>query len=151
MKRVFAQSKLLLLIAVLVVGFSSCKKDAVQYQVRVQNNMYTEFLGYPFMKYDVVEFKIGGQVISEIPYSSYEGYSDYVTVESGNDYELSVTVEMFTYNMDNFNWVSSGTETFNLGTESWRDGEDYKKFKLKLEIGDILQLYKPVYTVYAEE
>lgn len=151
MKKILAKMKILVLLAIVVTMSVSCKKDTTEYKVRVQNDMYMEFLGFPFMKYDIVELKIGGNTISEVPYSAYNAYSEYVTVESGKDYNISIKVDEYLYNTETFVWEFERTHTYDLGTESWNDDEDYKTFKMKFKIGDLLQAYSPIFTTYGEE
>lgn len=136
------------IILVMSIVFSSCEKEKSKYQVRIQNEMYTELLGIPFMKYNVTECKLGGNVFSDVAYGE---YSEYVNIESSTDYELSVTVEMLGYDPNTFLWSSMGSETYDLGTVSWVDDEDYDKHKVKLQIGDLINAYAPVYSKFAEE
>jgi uncharacterized protein YxeA len=152
MKRVSIMSKLFVVIVGVLLVFASCQKDKTKYEVRIQNDMYNELsllgVSSPWFKYDVVEFNLGGTVISDVPYGE---FSEYVTIESTTDYELSVTVKLYTWNADAYSWDSNGEDTYDLGTESWADDQTYNKQKVKLQIGDLLQGYEPVYTVYGEE
>lgn len=136
------------LVLLMGIMFTSCQKDKVEYQVRIQNDMYNELLGLPFMKYDVKTFYLGDHVFTDVPYGE---YSEYTTVESSTDYDLSIEIEAFVYNADTYMWESTGTESYDLDPVSWVDDEDYTKHKIKLQIGDLLQLYKPIYEKYAEE
>jgi hypothetical protein len=139
-----------ILMAMLFVGmmFSSCEKEKTQYQVRIQNEMYSELLGIPFMKYDVKEFTLGDIVFSAVPYGQFSAYK---SIESSTDYAAKVTYEMFTYNAETFMWESDGTFSADLGTISWVDDEDYAKHKIKLHIGGLLDLYEPEYEKFAEQ
>jgi hypothetical protein len=152
MKRVSIMSKLFVVIVGVLLVFASCQKDKTKYEVRIQNDMYNELsvlgVSVPFMKYNVTECKLGGNVFSNIEYGD---YSEYVSIESGTDYELSVTVEMLGYNPDTFSWSSNGSETYDLGTVSWVDDESYDKHKVKLQIGGLLNAYAPIFEKYAEE
>ncbi len=152
MKKALNQIKVLLLVAVVAIAATSCKKEKTEYQVRIQNDMQNELsllgLSVPFMKYDVKEFTLGEHTFTNVLNGQ---FSNYVTIESSTDYTMSVTVDVYFYNADSFEWEYSMTETHDLGTESWVDDEDYVKHKIKLQMGDILQAYKPIYSKYAEE
>lgn len=140
--------KVLGLLILMGTLMSSCQKDKVEYQVRIQNDMSMDLLGIPFMKYYITDCTLGDRLFTDIAVGE---YSDRVTVTSGTDYDCSLTVEVYTYNVNTFLWESAGIETFDMGTISWSDSEDYSNQKIKFQIGDLLQLYNPVYTKYAEE
>lgn len=148
MKKFIKGIKLFVFISCVLVVFATCQKDKTKYEVRGQNDMYNELLTVPFYKYNAVEFKLGGTVISDVPYGK---YSEYVSVESTTDYEISVKVEIFVYDANTYSWRSSRTETYELSSVLWAEDETYTKQKIRLQIGDILQAYKPVYKVYGEE
>jgi hypothetical protein len=139
-----------MLVLVVLMGaiMSSCKKDKIEYQVRIQNDMSMDLLELPFMKYRIAECTLGNNLFTDVALGE---YSDRVTVTSSTDYDCSLTIEIFTYNINTFDWESSGTQNFDMGSISWSDSEDYKNQKIKFQIGDLLQGYKPVYTKYAEE
>lgn len=139
-----------ILLSIVLVGmlFSSCEKEKSQYQVRIQNEMYSEFLGFPFMKYDIKEITLGGLDYSDVYYGQ---YSEYQNIESSTDYEINITIDVYLYDIDNYVWVYDRTNTYDLGTVTWVDDEDYVNHKLKFEIGTIMDLYEPVFTKYAEE
>ncbi|MBI9034234.1 MAG: hypothetical protein JEZ03_07165 [Bacteroidales bacterium] len=151
MKKVMNPLKVLFLIAILAVATTSCKKEKIEYQVRIQNEMQNDFnvlgVSLPFMKYDVKSFTLGDQTYTDVSVGS---YSDYVTIESSTDYEMSVNVDVYFYNVDTFQWDFSSSESFQVGTETWNDEEDFTKFKIKLEIGTFLQAYKPVFETFGE-
>ena len=91
---------------------------------------------------------LGNNLFSDVALGE---YSDRVTVNSSTDYDCSLTIEIFTYNLNTFVWESSGTQTYDMGSISWSDSEDYINQKIKFQISDLLQGYKPVYTKYAEK
>lgn len=139
---------------VMFVGlmFSSCEKETSEYQVRIQNNMYEELsllgVSSPWFKYNVEEFTLGGLSFENIPYGE---YSEYQTIESSTDYEASVTYTQYLWNSETYTWEKDGTYTEDLGTISWVDDETYVLQKIKLEVGDLLSGYAPVYKKYGEE
>jgi len=151
MKNVLCNVKMLLLIVLMGILTTSCQKDEKEksvYQLRIQNEMNLDLLGLPIMKYNIVECKLGDLTFSDIAYGE---YSNRLSIKSSTDYNCTVKIEVFNYNVDAFSWESSGYETYDMGTISWVDDEDYTNLKLKFEIGDLLQGYKPVYTKYAEQ
>jgi hypothetical protein len=137
-----------MLFALVIMLFSACeKKEKKTYQLRIQNKMYKELLNVPLMKYDIVEITVGDNYYTDIALDS---YSDYLSIESSTDYDVNITVKEYLYDSNTFTWSESGTNTYDLGTVSWSDDEDYTNQKLKMEIGDILQAYRPVYSKFAE-
>jgi hypothetical protein len=135
----------LLLFSAFVLLSTSCKKEKVAYQTKVRNSCETTLLGLPFMKYDIKEFKLG-----EISFTNIANGNDseYKGIESDTEYPITITYDAYFYNADNSSWEYDKTYTEDLGTETWSDSEDSDKFIIKVKVGDVLQAYKPIYTVY---
>lgn len=148
MKKLTVKLGLFALLIALGATFTSCEKEKSQYEVRIQNDMYNELLSVPFMKYNVTECTLGGNTFTNVGYGE---FSEYVGIESSTDYELSITVEMMGYDPNTFTWTSMGSENYDLGTVSWVDDESYEKHKIKLQIGELINGYKPVFEKFAEE
>jgi hypothetical protein len=126
----------------LTLFFVSCEKDPAVYEVKVRNAMSDTFIGVEY-KYDVTEFTLGENVVNNIPYNS---DSEYFTVESGTEYNMSVTYDMYVYDLTK-GWTYSDTYTSDLGTEEWSDDEDHSKFAVKLTIDWLMQPQADTYYV----
>ena len=137
---------LLIVVLTTIVLFStSCAKEKVAYQTKVRNACEIQLLGLPFMKYNIKELKLG-----EISYTDINkgDDSEYKTMESDTEYPVSITYDVYYYDADNGIYTYDKTQTEDLGTETWSSTEEGDKFIIKVEIGDILQGYKPLYEVY---
>ena len=136
---------LLFLITALVIFSSGCQKEKKIYQVKVRNSCEIQLLGLPFMKYNIKEFTLGDIKFGAVAKGD---DSDYKEIESDTEYAVSITYDIYLYNADNMAYQFDRTETTDLGSETWTDSEESDKFIMKVEIGDILQAYKPVYKTY---
>ncbi len=148
MKRLRSLKGGVVIALVLVLAFlSSCEKDPIVYQAKVRNSCQINLLGtsIPFMKYEIKDFKLGDISSGQVAYNE---DSEYFSVESDVEYAISITYDVYMYNADNFQWEFDETRTDDLGTETWTRTEESEKFIMKVEMGDILTAYKPVFETY---
>jgi uncharacterized protein YcfL len=148
MKRISKISGLLMVVLVSIILFgTSCKKEKKIYQVKVRNECEINLLStvIPFMKYDIKAFSLGDIQFGAIAKGSDSEYSE---IESDTDYPISITYDVYLYNADELAYEFDRTETEDLGTEKWSDSEESDKFIMKIEMGDLLQAYKPKFTTY---
>ncbi len=129
----------------LTMTFTSCEEESVEYQVRLYNRMENELLGFPFLKYDVIEFTVGDQKIENV---SLNQFSDYVPVMSGSEHPIKVKVQEYTYDPDLEAHRATEINTYDLGTEEWGTEDEYVEQVIQLKIGPLLSGYEPVYTVH---
>ena len=152
MKKEVKRIKGIFLIGLIGLMFSSCDTLYPDYEVRVQNNCENDItiMGttLPFMYYDIVEVTLGDKTFTDIKNGN---YSDYQTVKSGEEYDITITYDSYIYDTENYKWEYEGQYTESKGTETWAANETYDKFKIKVEIGNLIQLYKPQIEVYGEE
>lgn len=146
MKRInYVKGLVMLMVLAVVLVSTSCKKDKKTYQAKVRNSCEIELLGIPFMKYNIKEFSLGDIKFGAVAKGEDSEYKD---IESDTEYAVSVTYDIYLYDANTFQWEFDRTETADLGTETWTDSEDSDKFIMKVEIGDILQGYKPIFNTY---
>ncbi|MFP4289679.1 MAG: hypothetical protein ACLFQS_10515 [Bacteroidales bacterium] len=129
----------------LAMTFTSCEEESVEYQVRLYNRMENELLGFPFLKYDVIEFTVGDQKIENVALNE---FSDYVPVMSGSEHPIKVKVQEYTYDPDGMVYRADEINTYDLGTEEWGTEDEYVEQVIQLKIGPLLSGYEPVYTVH---
>ncbi len=149
MKRInYVKGLVMLMVLAVIMVSTSCQKDKKTYQVKVRNSCEIELLGIPFMKYNIKEFSLGDIKFGAVAKGEDSEYKD---IESDTEYAVSVTYDVYLYDANTFQWDLDRTETADLGTETWTDSEDSDKFIMKVEIGDILQAYKPIFKTYIAE
>lgn len=146
MKNLLKKSSILLFLLIVGLLNNSCDVLYPDYEVRIHNDMQRNLFGLPYIKYDVVEFKLGDHVFNNIPYGE---YSDYVTVGAGKEYKVSLTVQVYMIN-DNGTWDTHDTATYNLETATWASNESYDDFVLRLTMGDLLAQWAPRYSILGE-
>lgn len=144
MKKLLKNTELLVFLTTMALSFTSCEEE-VEYQVRLYNRMENELLGFPFLKYDVIEFTVGDQKIENVQLNE---FSDYVPVMSGTAHPISVKVQEYTYDPETLVYKADEINTYDLGTEEWGTEDEYVEQVIQLKIGPLLSGYEPVYTVH---
>jgi hypothetical protein len=152
MKKVTQKLQGILIISILALFIGSCDTLYPEYEVRVENlcEKNIEIMGesLPYMYFDLVEVNIGDKTFKDIKNGE---MSDYQTVKSSEEYEISITYDEYVYDDDTFKWEYQGEKTKSLGTETWVANEKYDKFTIQIWIGDLIELYEPQYEVYGDE
>jgi len=146
MKNLLKNSSILLVFLIVGLLNNSCDTLYPDYEVRIHNDMQRSLYGAPYIKYDVVEFKLGEHVFENILYGE---YTDYVTVGAGKEYKVSLTVQVYMVDENGF-WQAHETATYDLETATWASNENFDDFVLRLTMGDLLALWAPRYTIYGE-
>ncbi|MCF8294965.1 MAG: hypothetical protein K9I34_02780 [Bacteroidales bacterium] len=147
MKKLNTLVGLIVTMVLLLSLTTSCEQEAIVYQAKVRNSCQIYLLGtsIPFMKYEIVDMKVGD--ISSGPVA-YNTDSEYFNVESGVEYLVTLTYDIYYYDTETFAWEFDRTVTDDLGTETWTRTEDSDKFIMKVEMGDLLSAYAPYFETY---
>ncbi len=146
MKKINKMNVLMIVILATITLFStSCKKEKSSYQVKVRNACEKQLLGQPFMKYNIKKLTLGDNTFTDVANGK---DSQYLGVESGTEYPMSITYDSYLYNTDKGIYEFDRTQTKDFGSETWTTKEESDKFIIKVKIGDILQGYNPIYEVF---
>lgn len=114
------QLKAFVLVALMSLTFVACEEDAETYEVRVRNGAYSQALGLVPTKYEITELNVGGKTVEDIPYDE---FSEYFDIESGKEYSISISYDVYLYNEDIGAWQYDKSYSDDLGTEEWGTGE----------------------------
>ena len=139
----------ILLIVFVSTMFLACEKEPQEYEVRLRNNAYSQSLGLVPTKYIITKFTIGETTIEEN--IDYGDFSEYFTVESGIEYDMSIEYDQYLLDYDTQVWLFDQSRSDNMGPEEWGLDECNPQ-RITIEIRSFLSL--PVgakYTVYCEE
>jgi len=145
---------------ILLLSLNSCEEDSKIYEVQIINECYMDVLntGLPFSKIQIDEVRFNDEVVVSnlaAPMgdgSSYRTSSDFFTVESGIDYEVTVEFTTYYYDTENFMWETEGIQDeYIAGTETWTNDEEYSTFAMKFTTGGLFNAYRPEFeTFYIE-
>ena len=114
------QLKAFVLVALMSLTFVACEEDSETYEVRVRNGAYSEALGVVPTKYNITELKVGGKTVENVDYGE---FSDYFDIESGKEYNISISYDVYLYNADTQAWQYDASYSDDLGGEEWGTGE----------------------------